>query len=91
VVAGIAALVAAVIAVPFVLQDPLAFRRTLFAFVGENFSEACLGVAGLAAAIGAGWLVWAAVVMLSPFLENYFYLSLGFAAAAGAVGAHRRV
>jgi len=120
VAAGIAALVAAAIAVPFVLQDPPAFQKAVFAFVGENFSEACLGVAGLAAALGiarllpllqavvcvagfgkalrrpdaaiaTGWLVWAAVVMLSPFLENYFYLSLGFAAAAGAVGAHRRV
>jgi len=27
--------------------------------------------------------------MLSPFLENYFYLSLGFAAAASAVGGVR--
>jgi len=118
VAAGIAALVAAAIAVPFFLQDPPAFRRALFAFVGENFSEACLGVAGLAAALGiarllpllqavvcvagfgralrrpgaaiaTGWLVWAAVVMLSPFLENYFYLSLGFAAAASAVGGVR--
>ena len=120
VAAGIAALVAAAIAVPFFLQDPPAFRRALFAFVGENFSEACLGVAGLAAALGiarllpllqavvcvagfgkalrrpdaaiaTGWFVWAVVVMLSPFLENYFYLSLGFAAAASAVAARRRV
>ena len=120
VAAGIAALVAAAIAVPFVLQDPPAFRKAVFAFVGENFSEACLGAAGLAAALGiarllpllqavvcvagfgralrrpdaaiaTGWLVWAAVVMLSPFLENYFYLSLGFAAAASAVAARRRV
>jgi len=120
VAAGIAALVTAAIAVPFVLQDPPAFRRAVFAFVGENFSEACLGVAGLAAALGiarllpllqavvcvagfgralrhpyaaiaAGWLVWAAVVILSPFLENYFYLSLGFAAAASAVASRCRV
>ena len=118
--AGIAALVASAIAVPFVLQDPPAFQKAVFAFVGENFSEACLGVAGLAAALGiarllpllqavvcvagfgkalrrpdaaiaTGWFVWAVVVMLSPFLENYFYLSLGFAAAASAVAARRRV
>jgi hypothetical protein len=116
---AIAALVVAAMLAPFLLQDWAAFWKGAFAFVGESFSEVCLGVAGLAAALGAarllpflqatvcvagfgralraraesvlatGWLVWAAVVMLSPFLENYFYLSLGFAAAACSVGARR--
>ena len=97
----------------------------MFAFSGERSSEACLGAAGLAAALGvtaflpflqaavcgvsflrslavwarsfatpesvlaAGWFTWCAVVLLSPFLENYFYLSPAFAAAGMAVS--RRV
>lgn len=108
-----AAAVAAAVVLPWILQDPAAFLRGAFAFAGESFSEICLGVAGLAAALGVarflpllqaavcvvgftkalrcnsapsslatGWLVWAAVVILNPFLENYFYVSLGFAAAA---------
>ncbi len=110
---AVAAAVAAAVVLPWILQDAAAFRRGAFAFAGESFSEICLGVAGLAAAIGVvrflpilqtavcvvgfakairqtsgpavlatGWLVWAAIVMLNPFLENYFYASLGFAAAA---------
>jgi hypothetical protein len=117
---AVAAVVALPVVAPWILQDPAAFWRGAFAFAGESFSEACLGVAGLAAALGVsrvlpvlqatfciggfakalrrlsapsalatGWLVWAAVVILSPFLENYFYLSLGFAAAALATGASR--
>ena len=117
---AVAAAVAAAVVLPWILQDPEALRRGVFAFAGESFSEICLGVAGLAAAVGVvrflpilqtavcvagfakalrqksgsavlatGWLVWAAVVMLSPFLENYFSVSLGFAAAAMATA--RRV
>lgn len=125
VVAALAAATGALVAVPFLLQDAGAFQRGVFAFSGETFSEACLGVSALAAALGvagmlpflraalcfgisgrvlalavrglatpegvlaAGWFTWVAVVLLNPFLENYFYLSPGFAAAALAVA--RRV
>jgi hypothetical protein len=110
---------------PFLLQDPEAFRRGVFAFSGVVSSEVCLGLSGLAAGLGiagllpfaqaaiclgsflsgltasirglasaesllaAAWFTWLAVVLLNPFLENYFYLSPGFAAAALAVS--RRV
>jgi hypothetical protein len=120
---AVCALSAAIVVVPMIVQDPVAFRQGAFAFVGASFSEACLGVAALAAGLGltevlpalqaaicltgfgksvaaalrgsanprsvlaTGWFVWAGVVLLNPFLENYFYLSLGFAAAGGAVGA----
>lgn len=120
---AVCALSAAIVVAPVIVQDPVAFRQGAFAFMGASFSEACLGVAALAAALGltpalpalqavicltgfgksvvaalrgsanprsvlaTGWFVWAGVVLLNPFLENYFYLSLGFAAAGGAVGA----
>jgi hypothetical protein len=123
--AALAFLTGALVAAPFALQDPAGLRRGVFAFSGETFSEACLGVSALAAALGvagllpvvqaavclgsfgralalaarglatqegilvAGWFTWVAVVLLNPFLENYFYLSPGFAAAALAVS--RRV
>jgi hypothetical protein len=118
---GLAGLVglatAAFVMGPLLLQDPAAFRKGVFSFSGVSFSEICLGVSALAAALGvsrllpvaqgmicvgafarclrkawrgtatpdtvlaAGWLAWGAVVLLNPFLENYFYVSLGFAAA----------
>ncbi len=64
---------------------------------GAGADQAAVCVAGFGRALRAraesvlatGWLVWAAVVMLNPFLENYFYLSLGFAAAGCSVGARR--
>jgi hypothetical protein len=115
---AIAAVLSAAAVAPWIAQDPASFRGAVFAFTGESFSETCLGVAGLAIALGVarllpvlqagvcvvgfgralrlrsaqavlatGWLVWAAVVLLNPFLENYFYMSLGFAAAAASVGA----
>ena len=92
---------------------------------GRERSEACLGVAALAAGLGlaqilpavqaalcvagfgrslfvalrgtaqpcsvlaTGWFVWGGFILLNRFLENYFYLSLGFAAAGLAVGASR--
>ncbi len=113
---------AAIVFAPIV-RDPAALRFAAFAFAGESASEACLGVAALAATLGlagylpalqavlcvagfggsllaalsgraqpcsvlaTGWFVWGGVVLLNPFLENYFYLGLGFAAAGLVVGA----
>jgi hypothetical protein len=124
---ALALCVAGAVVVPWIAQDAAAFRRGVFAFSGEIFGEACLGLVGLASALGLarwlpalqlavcagafafslraarggeatnravlarGWLVWAAVVLMNPFLENYFYLSPGFAAAASAIGARASV
>jgi hypothetical protein len=56
-----------------------------------GFGKACLAAlrrrATPLSVLATSWLVWGAFVLLNPFMENYFYLSLGFAAASLSVGA----
>jgi len=56
---------------------------------GKSLLAALRGRARPRSVLATGWFVWGGFILLNPFLENYFYLSLGFAAAGLAVGASR--
>ena len=83
---GVAALAASLGLVPLL---PVMQATLCVAGFGRSFLAALRGRAQPYSILATGWFVWGGFILLNPFLENYFYLSLGFAAASLAVGASR--
>jgi hypothetical protein len=83
---GVAALAASLGLVPLL---PVMQATLCVAGFGRSLLAALRGRAQPYSILATGWFVWGGFILLNPFLENYFYLSLGFAAASLAVGASR--
>lgn len=81
---GVSALAASLGLVPVLPVMQAALCLVVF---GRSFFAASLGQAPPCTIIAAGWFVWGGFILLNPFLENYFYLSLFLAAASLGVGA----
>jgi len=83
---GVAGLAASLGLVPLL---PAMQATLCVAGFGRSVLAALRGRAQPYSILATGWFVWGGFILLNPFLENYFYLSLGFAAASLTVGASR--